>query len=84
LSISGVPAGASAGFAPAAVTAGGSSTLSVNAGTAAVGTYTLTITGTAPSATHSTTVSLIINGPPDFTVAVSPGLRGGAKLTSYR
>jgi pre-peptidase len=87
LSISGVPAGASAGFAPATVTAGGSSTLTVSSGTAAVGTYTLTITGTAPSATHSTTVSLTISPqtPPDFTIAVSPASASVAagSSTSY-
>jgi len=42
------------------VTAGGSSTLSVNAGTAAAGTYILTVTGTEGSATHSATVSLTV------------------------
>jgi len=78
LSVSGVPSGATASFSPAAVTAGGSSTLTVGTGTAAAGTYTLTITGTAPSATHSATVSLAVTAPPppppanDFSIAVSP------------
>jgi len=53
LAVSGVPSGATAGLSPASVTAGGSSTLTVNAGTAAAGTYTLTVTGTAASATHA-------------------------------
>jgi hypothetical protein len=60
LSVSGVPSGATASLNPTSVTAGGSSTLTVNAGTAAAGTYTLTITGTGTSATHSTTVSLTV------------------------
>jgi len=61
--------GASASLNPTSVTTGGSSTLTVDAGTAAAGNYTLTVTGTAPSATHSTTVTLAIR---DFSIAVSP------------
>jgi Bacterial pre-peptidase C-terminal domain len=72
LSVSGVPAGATASFDTNPITAGGSAVLTLNTGTAAPGTYTLTVTGTAPSATHSTTVTLTISGSPDFTVAVSP------------
>jgi hypothetical protein len=75
LSVSGTPAGATASLSPTSVTAGGSSTLSVNAGTAAAGTYTLTVTGTSPSISHSTTVTLTVQGPPpppDFSIAVSP------------
>jgi serine protease len=87
LSVSGVPPGASGSFAPTSVTAGGSSTLTVNSGTAAIGTYTLTITGTAASATHSTTVSITISPqtPPDFTIAVSPASASVAagSSTSY-
>jgi hypothetical protein len=75
LSVSGLPAGASASFSPASVTAGGSSTLTVGAGTAVPGTYTLTVTGTAPSATHQTSVTLTITGPPDFSMTVSPASR---------
>src|SRR5438874_5237767 len=75
LSVSGTPAGATSSLNPTSVTAGGSSTLSVNAGTAAAGTYTLTVTGTSPSISHSTTVTLTVQGPPpppDFSIAVSP------------
>jgi Bacterial pre-peptidase C-terminal domain len=75
LSISGVPAGATASFSPTSVTAGSSSTLTINAGTAALGTYTLTVTGTAASATHSTSVTLTISGSPDFSIAISPASR---------
>ena len=63
--VSGTPAGASAPN-PASVTAGGSSTLTVNAGTATPGSYTLTVTGTevtsTGTATHSTTVALTVTG----------------------
>jgi hypothetical protein len=37
--------------------------LTVNAGTAAAGTYTLTVTGTGASATHSTTVGFTVAAP---------------------
>ena len=74
LSISGVPSGATASFNPTSVTAGGSSTLTVSAGTAAAGSYTLTITGTGASATHATSVSLTITTPAtnDFSISASP------------
>ncbi|HET7785469.1 MAG TPA: hypothetical protein VFL36_05825 [Myxococcales bacterium] len=74
LSVSGVPAGATASFSPASVTAGGSSTLTLNSGTAAVGSYTLTVTGTAASATHSTAVTFTVNAVAvnDFSISASP------------
>jgi len=72
LSASGAPAGAGVSFNPASVTSGGSSTMTVNSGTAAAGTYAITVTGTGTSATHSTTYSLTINAPPDFSISVSP------------
>jgi serine protease len=75
LSVTGTPAGATASLSPTSVTSGNASTLTFGAGTAAVGTYTLTITGTASSTTHSTTVSITISpqATPDFTIALSPG-----------
>jgi pre-peptidase len=72
LSVSGVPAGATAAFGTNPIAAGASSVLTIDAGTAAPGAYSLTVTGTAPSATHSVVVALTITGSPDFTVAVSP------------
>ena len=90
LTVSGVPANATASLSPTSVTAGGGSTLTFNAGTAALGTYTLTITGTGSSATHSTTVQVTITSqtpppPADFTVAVSPASASVAagSSTSY-
>jgi hypothetical protein len=62
LTVSGVPSGATASLNPTSVTAGNSSTLTVNAGSAAAGPYTLTVTGTGTSAIHSTTVSLTVTG----------------------
>jgi hypothetical protein len=75
LSVSGTPAGATASLSPTSITAGGSSTLSVNAGTAAAGVYTLTVTGTGTSATHSTSVTLTVTAlppPNDFSISASP------------
>jgi hypothetical protein len=77
LSASGLPAGASASFAPASITSGsGSSTLTVSTTAAtAAGTYTLTITGTSGALSHSTTVTLVVTAPPpapDFTISASP------------
>jgi hypothetical protein len=78
LSISGLPAGASASFNPSSVTAGGSSTLTVSAGAAAVGMYGLTITGTGTSATHTTSIALTI------TAGTSGGIvNGGFEAGSF-
>ena len=63
LGVSGVPSGATASFNPASITSGGSSTLTVNAGSAAPGTSTLTIVGTSATTTHTTTIQLTILGP---------------------
>jgi len=60
LSVSGLPSGASGGCSPSSIASGQSSTLTLNAGTAAAGTYVLTITGTAASGSHSATFSLTI------------------------
>jgi hypothetical protein len=63
LSASGLPAGASAGFNPAAI-ASGTSTLTVSTGTGTpAGTYTLTISGSGGGVQHSTQVSLVVKAP---------------------
>jgi hypothetical protein len=59
LSVTGLPSGASAGFVPASVNAGGSSTLTVTTTTTTTtGTFALTISGVSSAATHTTGVSL--------------------------
>ena len=59
LQLSGLPAGASGSFNPNSVTSGASSTLNINAGTAAPGTYAITVTGTG-NVTHSSSAQLIV------------------------
>src|SRR5262245_12257720 len=66
----GLPAGATASFSPASTTS--TSTLTLVAGTAAAGTYPLTVTGTSGTLTHTTTVTLVVAGPPDFSLSASP------------
>lgn len=63
LSASGLPAGTTAAFNPASVTAGGSSTLTLStSATTPVGSYPITITGTGTSNTHTTTYTLTVTG----------------------
>jgi hypothetical protein len=63
LSVSGLPTGATASFNPAVVSTT-SSVLTIATGTAAVGTYNLTITGTATgSADRTTPLTLTISAP---------------------
>ncbi len=72
LSASGQPAGTTVGFSPSTVTAGGSSTMTVNVGAStAPGAYTITVTGTSAGATHTTTVGLTV-GASDFSIGASP------------
>jgi hypothetical protein len=74
LTVSGLPAGASASFSPTSITGAGSSTLTLNSGTAAIGAYNLTVTGTGASATHATAVTFNINPvvTSDFSISASP------------
>jgi uncharacterized membrane protein len=82
LSVSGLPAGASASFTPPSIASGASAVLAVTPGTAAVGSYTLTLTGTGTAATHSTTVIFGVTAPNDFSMAAAPSsqavTQGGA------
>ncbi|HZR27273.1 MAG TPA: hypothetical protein VFA71_00725 [Terriglobales bacterium] len=87
LSVSGLPGGATGTFSPTSISGGsGSSTLSiVSSSTVATGTYTVTITGTGGGLSHSATATLVVNAPPDFSIAASPSSQtvivGGS--TSY-
>ncbi|NUR27455.1 MAG: Leupeptin-inactivating enzyme 2 [Catenulispora sp.] len=77
LTASGLPAGVTASFNPATVTAGQSSTLTLSASSsAATGSKAITVTGTAASGTHTATYTATVtstNPGNDFSVAVSPG-----------
>src|SRR5262249_44826022 len=62
LSVPGVPAGVTANFNPSTISANGASILTVSAPSAAAGTYTLTITGTAAGGlTDSVNVELVVS-----------------------
>ena len=101
LAVSGVPAGATAIFGGSgggdgdlqAASAGEGSGVSllVNAGTAAPGSYTLSIDATSGALSHHAPIALTVGGTPpvakpDFAVAASPGslsaTAGGAAATS--
>lgn len=72
-SVSGLPTGASASFAPPTVSGQGSSMLNVaTTPSTAPGSYTLTITASSASLSHSVKVGLTVNLPPNFSVSVTP------------
>jgi hypothetical protein len=63
-SATGLPAGATASFNPASVTGGASSSMTVTAGAATpLGGYTITITGSSGSLTHSAQVTAVVVAP---------------------
>jgi uncharacterized membrane protein len=75
LGVASSPAGLAAILNPTAVTAGGSSTLTVSPSlTTMTGTYTLTVTGTEGSVTHSASVTVTVAPVPpnDFSISASP------------
>src|SRR5437879_506392 len=84
LSVSGLPTGVNGSFTPKPATA--PSTLAVTTSPSTpTGAYTLTITGVSGSLTHTSTVTLVVNPPPDFTLSAAPAsqtvIQGGS--TSY-
>ena len=71
-SVTGLPAGATASFAPASVVNAGTSVLTITtAATTAQGSYPLSIIGSDGTIGHTAHVTLVV-GNPDFTVAASP------------
>ena len=71
-SVSGLPAGATASFSPASITASGTTTLSIATTlTTPAGNYSLTITGTDGTLTHTASVNLVLSAV-DFSLAASP------------
>jgi len=76
LTVTGLPDGVTASFAPAKVPFGnGTSLLSVSTNSSTTpGTYTLTLTGTAGNLTHSTPITLFVNpATADFGGDITPG-----------
>jgi PKD repeat protein len=76
--VTGLPAGATASFAPASVTGSGTTTLTVSTiASTPSGTYPLRITATSGPVSHSFDVTLVVNvivvG--DFTIAATPASR---------
>lgn len=71
LSVSGLPSGATGSFTPNPATSSSTLNITTSSSTPA-GTSTVTITGTSGSLTHTTTVSLTVNVPPDFSLAATP------------
>jgi hypothetical protein len=74
LSVSGLPAGASASFTPASISTSGSSTMSVTtSSTTPPGSYPLTITATSGALNHTSGVTLVVSlVSADFSVSVTP------------
>ena len=76
LTVTGLPTGVTASFAPAQVPFGnGTSLLSVSTNSSTTpGTYTVTLTGTSGNLTHSTTITLVVNpATADFGGDITPG-----------
>jgi hypothetical protein len=77
LSASGLPAGATASFAPATLTSGSSSTLTIGTSSSTpTGTYTVTIAATGTT-THTTTFTLTVRSATasDFSISLNPSSR---------
>jgi hypothetical protein len=73
LSVSGLPANATATFNPASVSVGSSSTLTITtASTTPAGSFVLTITGTSGAIASTTNVTLNVTGPPSFVLSATP------------
>ncbi len=75
LSLSGLPAGATGSFNPVSTTT--TSVLTLGAGTAAPGTYAITVIGTSGTLTHGTTVTFVVSpaAQPAFSLSASPASR---------
>ncbi|MGH3714395.1 MAG: S8 family serine peptidase [Micromonosporaceae bacterium] len=76
LSATGLPTGATATFQPSSVTAGEQAKLSIEvASSTTPGSYPVKIVGKAASATHDTTLTLVVSDPSggnDFSMALNP------------
>jgi subtilase family serine protease len=83
LSAAGLPAGVTASFSPAAVSAGSASTITLStASTTSPGSYSLTITGQGASASHSATFTLTVTAPTTGAGVLNGGFETGT-LSSW-
>jgi hypothetical protein len=89
LSISGLPAGATANVSPPSIAApgGGSSSLTISVGAAtAAGSYNVTVNGAGGGKTHSTTINLTVNsgggGGSTQQLVGNPGFENGSPNTA--
>jgi hypothetical protein len=75
LSVSGLPAGATGSFNPVSTTT--TSVLTLGAGTAAPGTYVVSVTGTSGTLTHAISVTFVVTPAvqPSFTLSAAPASR---------
>jgi len=73
LSLTGLPAGATATFNPSSITTSGSSALAVSTSAATpAGTYALTVRGTSGPVAHTANLTLVVTLAGDFTVTAAP------------
>jgi len=88
LSASGVPTGTTVSFSPNPIAApgNGSSVMAISVGAnTQLGTYPITVTGNGGGAQHTTTVTLTVTDPPDYTITANPtsvGVVQGSQGTS--
>jgi hypothetical protein len=84
-SVTGLPTGANASFSPAALSAAGTTTLTVNTtSSVASGTYSLTIVGTSDTGQIQTTVASLVVNSVDFSISATtpPTIKAGSSTTS--
>ena len=74
--MAGLPPGSTESFALPAVGVPGSAELTMQtASTTPPGGYSLAISGVSASTTHSTSATLVVDPPPDFSLSLAPGSR---------
>lgn len=81
LSVAGIPSGASASLQPTSISGAQTSILTINAGKAAVGTYSIVVTGGSAGLTHSTQLGLTIAA--NSTVTISPTSLSFGRVRHY-
>jgi subtilase family serine protease len=79
---SALPAGVSVGFTPPTVTGAGTTSLAVtSSATTPLGSFSITISGSDGTFTHTTTVTLVVTIP-DFSLSVAPASQTAAQGTT--